>query len=456
MSMRPTPLVHGGSRKASTPGRRDASRLRILVLTSASVGGGAQRAAFELCQALRHSGAEVTVFAGRRRPGDPTWVRAIRLGIEDVFHRIDRTLCLDSDLRHVGSILRLSRVQRTQFDVVHFHNLRDSRGGWVSLRAARSLARRVPAVWTFHDEWPVVPGLIADLQRAMPPHVVREVVGEDELYRDHPLTLRRQRWMRRALPRPAAIVCPSRYMAHLAADSGLYSGVPVHHVPNGLAFLHRPETRIDRAAARQMLGLPPQAPIVLLVAPNLEAPIKGPALAVSILARLTTPGARLLAIGNASRSFRDAIQLPATFTGYLPPDDARLVAAYRAADVTLMPSISDNFPYVALESLACETPVAAFRVGGLPEIVGLDHRGRLAPPFDCAALAAAVDELLGDAPARRAAGMSGRRWAMETCNPGRATRAHLRIYREAMSACRHPEEGSTSIEPIPGAVVGSR
>ncbi len=433
--MRPTRLVHGRSSKPSTPDRRDPSRLRILVLTSASVGGGAQRAAFELCQALRDSGAEVTVFAGRRRPGDPTWVRTIRLGIEDVFHRIDRTLHLDSDLRHVGSILRLSRVQKTHFDVVHFHNLRDSRGGWVSLRAARSLAHRLPAVWTFHDEWPVVPGLIADLQRAMPSQMVREAVGEDEpLYRDHPRTLRRQRWMRRALPRPAAIVCPSRYMAHLAAESGLYSGVPVHHVPNGLAFLHRPETRIDRAAARQMLGLPARGPIVLLVAPNLEAPIKGAALAVSTLARLTTPGARLLAVGNASQRLRDAIHLPATFTGYLPPDDARLAAAYRAADVTLMPSFSDNFPYVALESLACETPVAAFRVGGLPEIVGLDRRGRLAPPFDCAALAAAVDELLGDAPARRAAGTSGHRWAMETCNPSRATRAHLRIYREAMSA----------------------
>lgn len=62
---------------------------------------------------------------------------------------------------------------------------------------------------------------------------------------------------------------------------------------------------------------------------------------------------------------------------------------YRAATVSVLPSLDEAFGLVLVESLACGTPVVCSRSGGMPEIVTSDV-GRVAPPDDPAALAAAV------------------------------------------------------------------
>ena len=103
------------------------------------------------------------------------------------------------------------------------------------------------------------------------------------------------------------------------------------------------------------------------------------------------------------------------------------------ADVLLMSSLGENLPYVALEALACETPVAAFRVGGLIEIVGESECGVLAAPFDGVELAAGIDALLEDGSRRAICGVGGRRWVEATCNIDRSIAAHLAIYRRAIA-----------------------
>ncbi len=84
------------------------------------------------------------------------------------------------------------------------------------------------------------------------------------------------------------------------------------------------------------------------------------------------------------------------------------------ADVLCMPCViaadgdRDSMPVVVKEALAMELPVVATREVGLPEVVQ-DGWGRLVPPHDPAALAAALDELLSLPAAERAAlGRAGR------------------------------------------------
>ena len=75
-------------------------------------------------------------------------------------------------------------------------------------------------------------------------------------------------------------------------------------------------------------------------------------------------------------------------------DDERLALAYAAADVFVLPTLAENLPNTALESIACGTPVAAFAVGGVSDAVRDGETGRLALLGDAEALGAAVAGLL--------------------------------------------------------------
>jgi glycosyltransferase involved in cell wall biosynthesis len=77
-----------------------------------------------------------------------------------------------------------------------------------------------------------------------------------------------------------------------------------------------------------------------------------------------------------------------------------LVREYSTGRVAVVPSFFEGFGFPASEAMACGLPVVANAAGALPEVVGSDgHAGRLVPPRDPRALAAAIADVLGD-PAR--------------------------------------------------------
>jgi glycosyltransferase involved in cell wall biosynthesis len=69
---------------------------------------------------------------------------------------------------------------------------------------------------------------------------------------------------------------------------------------------------------------------------------------------------------------------------------------WNSVDIAVVPSLSEAFGLVALESLACGVPVIASAVGGLKEVVIDGQCGLLVPPGDAAALTRALDTLLAD------------------------------------------------------------
>jgi len=68
-----------------------------------------------------------------------------------------------------------------------------------------------------------------------------------------------------------------------------------------------------------------------------------------------------------------------------------------AADVFLLPSAQESFGLAALEAMACEVPVVASRVGGLPEVIEHGVTGFLHPPDDLEAMVDSAVSLLTDA-----------------------------------------------------------
>lgn len=88
----------------------------------------------------------------------------------------------------------------------------------------------------------------------------------------------------------------------------------------------------------------------------------------------------------ATLGLGDAVFLP----GYID----RPQRVLEAADLMVLPSHTEGLPNAALEALAMEVPVLATRVGGTPEVVEDGVSGRLVPPHDPAAMAAAIEHFL--------------------------------------------------------------
>ncbi len=86
-----------------------------------------------------------------------------------------------------------------------------------------------------------------------------------------------------------------------------------------------------------------------------------------------------------------------------------LVAQYSTARVAVVPSFFEGFGFPASEAMACGLPVVANAVGALPEVVGTDGQaGRLVPPRDPRALAAAIADVLADPERSRTMGAAAR------------------------------------------------
>ena len=109
------------------------------------------------------------------------------------------------------------------------------------------------------------------------------------------------------------------------------------------------------------------------------------------------------------------------------------------ADLFLLPSETESFGLAALEALACEVPVIASRVGGVPEVVGDGENGFLLPVGDVDGMAEAALSLLRDEDRRRAFGVAGRRWAETRFSRERRGGA---LPRRSTSACWPPSAAS--------------
>ncbi len=179
----------------------------------------------------------------------------------------------------------------------------------------------------------------------------------------------------------------------------------------------------DRAAARAALSLD-ERPMLLWV--GRIAPSKGRDTLLDAIARLRAGGAALtlLIVGGEAdepengheaelreRIERLGLGAAVRFVGPLPQDV--LPTYYVAADVTVLPSYYESFGMVALEAMACGSPVIASRVGGLVTTVRDGVTGFLVSESDVEALADRIATLVADTDLRWRIGREGVRWAAQ-------------------------------------------
>lgn len=117
-----------------------------------------------------------------------------------------------------------------------------------------------------------------------------------------------------------------------------------------------------------------------------------------------------------------------TFLGWVPNVD--LPPYYRAAAVSVIPSLEEGFGIPAAEAMGCEVAVVASDAGGLPEVVEHGVTGLVVPRGDSGALAGAIGSLLENPDRRRAMGQAGRARALRLFDWDRSAEQFEQLYRE--------------------------
>ena len=87
--------------------------------------------------------------------------------------------------------------------------------------------------------------------------------------------------------------------------------------------------------------------------------------------------------------------VPTNYLGYLQ-DEVSLALMAAAVDLLIVPSLQENLPNTIMEAMACATPVIAFNVGGIPDMIDHFKNGYLAKPGDVDDMAAGIVWALSD------------------------------------------------------------
>ena len=202
--------------------------------------------------------------------------------------------------------------------------------------------------------------------------------------------------------------------------------------------------RVDRAAARGLLGLPADVPVIGVIGQLTPWKAQDDALRIARLVRARHPDLRLLVVGESRftsaatrydnrqfedrlRSLADDLDLGGAVQFLGNRDDVAEVL--RALDVLLVPSWEEPFGRVVAEGMAMGAAVVATSVGGPAEVITDGVDGRLVPPRQPELWAEVVGDLLAEPATRARMGAAARRRAEHGLGVASHVAAVLDAYR---------------------------
>lgn len=176
-------------------------------------------------------------------------------------------------------------------------------------------------------------------------------------------------------------VACSNWLADLAKTSSLLKLEQVSCIPNPIdrsVFNQK-----DKQLSRKVFSLPEDKILILYVAVKVDNERKGYHYLSAALKKIYESDSALkkdieiIVMGGVDDPSLVNFYFPTHFLGRLSNVDA-IVSCYNAADLFIAPSLEDNLPNTIVESISCGTPVVAFNIGGIPDIIEHKYNGYLA------------------------------------------------------------------------------
>jgi L-malate glycosyltransferase len=251
-------------------------------------------------------------------------------------------------------------AEEENLDLLHVHYAIPHSISGILARESLKPNRRLPVITTLHG---------TDIT----------LVGADRSYL--PIT-------RYGIVQSDGVTAISHYLKNATRETFQFDDIEV--IPN---FICQTDYQRHSVQALRKTLAPENEPLLVHVS-NFR-PVKRPVDCIEILARVLKKGTRtrLVMVGDGSertnaehRARCLGISEKCSFVGKQP----KIVDYLSASDVLLLPSEQESFGLAALEAMACEVPVIASRVGGIPEVVTDGETGFLSNVGD-------VDKMADDA-----------------------------------------------------------
>lgn len=279
-------------------------------------------------------------------------------------------------------------------DIIHLHWIND--GIWSPAFINYLIKLEKPIVWTMHDMWPFTGGCHYDdfcgkysnecgccpALNSQKNHDLsyKEIVSKKILY-------------------GRANICfvgCSEWMTNIYRESTIAkkTGHKAFTIPNPIdtEIFHK----MDKAGCRKKLKLPVDKKIILFGAVNSTTDRrKGYKMLKDAISHLNHKSEYVLVVFGCEK-FDDAFSDIQTFCMGIIKNDKELAILYNAADVFVAPSIQENLANTVVESIACGTPVAAFNIGGMKDMIISGFNGYLAKPYDTMQLSNGIKVCLAD------------------------------------------------------------
>lgn len=378
--------------------------MRVLIVNTSERTGGAAVAASRLMMALINNGVKAKMLV-RDKDTDSLTVASLPKSPMNrwrflwerwvVFCRLhfQRQHLFEVDIANTGAdITKLREFQEA--DIIHLHWINQ---GMLSLSGIRQILRSgKPVVWTMHDIWPATAICHVTLgcrHFTSQCHHCRLLPGGGS--RNDLSTTIWQKKRRMLESENIYFVACSRWLESEAKKSALLKGQKVSSVPNPI------DTHIykkgDKLEARQRLGLPLDRKLILFASQRVTNQNKGMSYLIDACRQLADiPQLGVVILGGHAEEVVSQLPIESFPLGYVN-DEQRIVDVYRAADVFVLPSLSENLPNTIMEAMACGVPCVGFRVGGIPEEIDHKKNGYVAEYASALDLAKGIRWILSEA-----------------------------------------------------------
>ena len=378
--------------------------MRVLIVNTSERTGGAAVAASRLMMALINNGVKAKMLV-RDKDTDSLTVASLPKSPMNrwrflwerwvVFCRLhfQRQHLFEVDIANTGAdITKLREFQEA--DIIHLHWINQ---GMLSLSGIRQILRSgKPVVWTMHDIWPATAICHVTLgcrHFTSQCHHCRLLPGGGS--RNDLSTTIWQKKRRMIENESIYFVACSHWLESEAKKSALLDGQKVTSVPNPIdTHIYK---RGNKQEARQRLGLPLDKKLILFASQRVTNENKGMSYLVEACRQLADiPQLGVVILGGHAEEVVSQLPIESFPLGYVN-DEQRIVDVYRAADVFVLPSLSENLPNTIMEAMACGVPCVGFRVGGIPEEIDHKKNGYVAEYASALDLAKGIRWILSEA-----------------------------------------------------------